>query len=95
MKGGIGSASATLPDRHVVGALVAVNASGDIHDPESGALVAERAIPMAAGSRRAGPGWKRPLARTAIPRRKYDHRSCCHRRAVNQVRDLQGGADGA
>jgi L-aminopeptidase/D-esterase-like protein len=37
MKGGIGSASATLPDGHVVGALVAVNASGDIYDPESGA----------------------------------------------------------
>jgi L-aminopeptidase/D-esterase-like protein len=49
MKGGIGSASAVLPDGHVVGALVAVNASGDIYDPESGALVA--------GARHPGGGW--------------------------------------
>jgi L-aminopeptidase/D-esterase-like protein len=49
MKGGIGSASATLLDGHVVGALVAVNASGDIYDPESGALVA--------GARHPDGGW--------------------------------------
>jgi L-aminopeptidase/D-esterase-like protein len=49
MKGGIGSASAILPDGHVVGALVAVNASGDIYDPESGALVA--------GARHPNGGW--------------------------------------
>jgi L-aminopeptidase/D-esterase-like protein len=49
MKGGIGSASATLPDGHIVGALVAVNASGDIYDPESGALVA--------GARHPDGGW--------------------------------------
>jgi len=49
MKGGVGSASATLPDGHVVGALVAVNASGDIYDPESGALVA--------GARHPDGGW--------------------------------------
>jgi L-aminopeptidase/D-esterase-like protein len=49
MKGGIGSASASLPDGHVVGALVAVNASGDVYDPESGALVA--------GARHPAGGW--------------------------------------
>jgi L-aminopeptidase/D-esterase-like protein len=49
MKGGIGSASATLPDGHIVGALVAVNASGDIYDHESGALVA--------GARHPDGGW--------------------------------------
>jgi L-aminopeptidase/D-esterase-like protein len=49
MKGGIGSASATLPDGHIVGALVAVNASGDIYDPESGALVV--------GARHPDGGW--------------------------------------
>ena len=48
-KGGIGSASAALPDGHVVGALVAVNASGDIYDPESGALIA--------GARHPEGGW--------------------------------------
>jgi L-aminopeptidase/D-esterase-like protein len=49
MKGGIGSASAILPDGHVVGALVAVNASGDIYDPENGAIVA--------GARHPDGGW--------------------------------------
>lgn len=40
MKGGIGTASMTLPDGLVVGAIAAVNAIGDIVDPASGQLVA-------------------------------------------------------
>ena len=40
MKGGIGSASAVLPSGVVVAALVAVNARGDVVDPETGAVVA-------------------------------------------------------
>lgn len=40
MKGGLGSASITLPDGAVVAALVAVNAWGDIVDPADGRLVA-------------------------------------------------------
>ena len=40
MKGGLGSASIRLPNGIVVAALVAVNAIGDIVDPESGALLA-------------------------------------------------------
>jgi L-aminopeptidase/D-esterase-like protein len=39
MRGGIGSASTRLGDV-VVGALVAVNAVGDVRDPEGGALIA-------------------------------------------------------
>jgi L-aminopeptidase/D-esterase-like protein len=39
MRGGLGSASARV-DGVVVGALVAVNAVGDVRDPDSGALVA-------------------------------------------------------
>jgi L-aminopeptidase/D-esterase-like protein len=39
MRGGIGSASVRLDDV-VVGALVAVNALGDVRDPDSGALLA-------------------------------------------------------
>lgn len=39
-KGGIGSASATLPDGRSIGALVAVNAAGDIYDVDSGGLLA-------------------------------------------------------
>jgi L-aminopeptidase/D-esterase-like protein len=40
MKGGIGTASITLPDGLVVAALVAVNAAGDIVDPATGRVVA-------------------------------------------------------
>ena len=39
MRGGIGTASARV-DAAVVGALVAVNALGDVRDPDSGALIA-------------------------------------------------------
>ena len=40
MKGGLGSASITLPDGLVVAALVAVNARGNIVDPSTGRMVA-------------------------------------------------------
>jgi L-aminopeptidase/D-esterase-like protein len=40
MKGGIGSASISLPNGLVVGAIVATNAVGDIIDPETGRGVA-------------------------------------------------------
>lgn len=40
MKSGLGSAAIVLPDGLVVGAIVAVNAVGDIFDPESGRLLA-------------------------------------------------------
>lgn len=49
IKGGLGSASELLPDGHIVGALVAVNAVGDIHDPETGAIVAGARHPSGAG----------------------------------------------
>lgn len=40
MKGGLGSASITLPNGLVVAAIVAVNSVGDVIDPESGRVVA-------------------------------------------------------
>ncbi len=40
VKGGVGSASEQLPDGHIIGALVAVNALGDIYDAETGRLLA-------------------------------------------------------
>ena len=40
MKGGLGSAAIVLPNGLVVGALVAVNAVGDVIDPWSGQVVA-------------------------------------------------------
>jgi L-aminopeptidase/D-esterase-like protein len=40
MKGGVGSASITLPNGLVVGAIVVVNAAGDVVDPQTGRVVA-------------------------------------------------------
>lgn len=40
MKGGIGTASVTLPDGVTVGAIIAVNAVGDVIDPATGEVVA-------------------------------------------------------
>ena len=40
MKGGLGTASITMPDGLIVAAIVAVNAVGDVIDPNSGAVVA-------------------------------------------------------
>ena len=40
MKGGLGSASIRLPSGVVIAAIVAVNARGDVVDPESGAVIA-------------------------------------------------------
>jgi L-aminopeptidase/D-esterase-like protein len=40
MKGGLGSASITLPDGLVVAAIVAVNAVGDVVDPATGKVIA-------------------------------------------------------
>jgi L-aminopeptidase/D-esterase-like protein len=40
MKGGIGSASVTLPNGLVVAAIVAINAVGDVIDPQTGQVVA-------------------------------------------------------
>jgi L-aminopeptidase/D-esterase-like protein len=40
MKGGIGSASITLPNGLVVAAIVAINAVGDVVDPQTGQVVA-------------------------------------------------------
>jgi L-aminopeptidase/D-esterase-like protein len=40
MKGGLGTASRVLPNGLIVGAIVAVNAMGEIRDPNSGAILA-------------------------------------------------------
>ena len=40
MKGGVGSASVSLPDGLVVAALAAVNAFGDVRDPSTGGILA-------------------------------------------------------
>ena len=40
MKGGVGTASITLPSGLTVAALVTVNAVGDVIDPETGSVIA-------------------------------------------------------
>ena len=49
VKGGVGSASEQLPDGHVVAALVAVNALGDIYDAATGRLLAGARSPSGTG----------------------------------------------
>jgi L-aminopeptidase/D-esterase-like protein len=49
MKGGLGTAAIRLPSGLVVGALVAVNAVGDIIDPATGAVVAGARTPDGRG----------------------------------------------
>ncbi len=49
MKGGLGSASASLPDGLLVGALVAVNAIGDVRDPETQRIIAGTRHPSGQG----------------------------------------------
>lgn len=49
MKGGLGSASISLPDGLVVAALVAVNAAGDVIDPATGKVVAGTRTPDGKG----------------------------------------------
>lgn len=45
MRGGIGSASMTLPEGVTVGAIVAVNAVGDVYHPQSGQCIASAQMP--------------------------------------------------
>lgn len=44
-RGGIGSASLTLPEGITVGALVAVNAVGDVYHPQTGSCIASAKMP--------------------------------------------------
>ncbi|NLM86489.1 MAG: P1 family peptidase [Clostridiales bacterium] len=44
-KGGIGSASMTLPEGVTVGAIVAVNAVGDVYHPQTGQCIASARMP--------------------------------------------------
>ncbi|RAQ95664.1 P1 family peptidase [Thermogemmatispora tikiterensis] len=63
IKGGLGSASTQLPDGTVVGALVVVNAVGNIIDPRSGAIIAGAPAPDAGTTQRQGP---HPFSNTTI-----------------------------
>lgn len=68
MKGGVGSASITLPDGLTVAAIVVVNAVGDVIDPATGAVVAgvrsEDGRTLADARRLLRSGATRPAARS-------------------------------
>lgn len=68
MKGGVGSASITLPDGLTVSAIVVVNAVGDVVDPSTGAVVAgvrtEDGRALADARRLIRSGATRPAARS-------------------------------
>ena len=66
MKSGIGTASITLKNNIIIGAIVAVNAFGDIYNPSTGEIVAGARIP----------GTKNQFANTlAVMRSQLDHSS--------------------
>jgi L-aminopeptidase/D-esterase-like protein len=60
MKGGLGSASVQMGNEIVVGALVVVNAAGDVIDPQTGHLIAGARNPSA------GPIAAHPLGNTTL-----------------------------
>lgn len=60
VKGGVGSASLPLPTGHTIGALVAINAAGDIHDEDTGRIVAGARDPS-------GVGWLAQAVSSAPP----------------------------
>ncbi len=63
VKGGMGSASTALTHGYTLGALVAVNAVGDVYDPASGRIVAGARHPHGGGWLAAeAPRWDGPLA---------------------------------
>ncbi len=95
MKGGIGSASLELPNGTIVSALVAINAFGDVIDPESGTSRRRR-------SQRRRPHLRRrthpaSVWRHSLPAQCAEHhpRRRCHQCATDEDRSEARGADGA
>ncbi|WP_376796984.1 P1 family peptidase [Thermogemmatispora sp.] len=62
LKGGLGSASTQLPDGTIVGAIVVVNAAGNIVDPASGTIIAG----ATGGAGEAGAAGAHPFGNTTI-----------------------------
>ena len=96
MKSGIGGASVSPGGGLVVGALVAVNAFGDVVDPATNEILAGVRKPRCdelAGDARddAQPGWK---GGTPV-RVEHRHRCRGHERPVDEGRGEQGGPDGS
>ena len=97
MKGGIGSAAITLPNGLVVAAIVAVNAVGDIIDPDDRQGRRRRAHRRRQEARRraqAAAHRRHRPASAAARRREHDDRSRRHQRAADQDRDQPRRDDG-
>ena len=97
MKAGIGSAARVMPNGLVVAAIVAVNAVGDIIDPETGRVVAgtrsSDGKTLVDVRQLLGPA---PLlkAGTAAARSEHDDRRRCNQREADQGAGKPHGADG-
>ena len=95
MKGGLGTASVIMPDGLVVAAIVAVNAVGDVIDPNSGAVVAGVRTPDGKGLADA----RKLLLTGSLPRTgggaEHDDRSRRHQRAPDEGSGNQDRANGA
>ena len=98
MKGGIGTASITLPNGLVVGAIVAVNAVGDVVDPATGQVVAgvRTRGRQVAGRRARAAAWRERSASAAgaAAGRQHHHRRRRHQRAADEGRGQPRGAHG-
>ena len=81
MKGGIGTALVELPNGIQVAALMAVNAVGDIIDPETGLIIAGVRTSDGRGFADARTILRRTESTEPHTRRsKHNHRSCCNKR---------------
>ena len=94
MKAGLGSYAVAMPNGLVVAAIVAVNAVGDIIDPDTAKVVAgvRTAENTLADARHAAA--RRPAGGAATAGREHDHRPGRHQRPALQGRRASHGADG-
>ena len=99
MKGGLGSAALRMPNGLVVAAIVAVNAVGDIVDPDTGKVIAGARKPDGNVRRRAHAAAQRRADATpcgdAASGREHHHRPRCHQRQADEGRSQPRRADGA
>jgi hypothetical protein len=93
MKSGLGSAGIRVGGTGiVVGAIVAVNAVGDVVDPRSGKIIAGARKPDGSGF---VDSMARRIQRAGRCGHQYNHRRGCDERGARQNASHQGGANGA
>ncbi len=98
MKGGLGTASIAVPagaETLIVGAIVAVNAVGDVIDPRNGSVVAGVRTPDGKGLADARRLLREGGGCADTGRTEHDDRGHCHQRASHEGSGHEGRADGA